>query len=46
MLQAVWVQAVTVSFDGDDFAEDLIGFNRLIEGTRRIAAKDKEAFFG
>ncbi len=32
VLEAVWVNIAAVSFDGDDFAENLIRFNRFIKG--------------
>ncbi len=32
VFEAVWIEASTVSFDGNDFAEDLFGRNWFMKG--------------
>ncbi len=39
---AVRIKAATVSFDGNDFTEDLFGRNGFIKGAWSIAAKNKK----
>ena len=46
MLAAVWINAVAVSFDADDFTENLFRFNGFIKVVRRIAAKNEKKFLG
>ena len=41
MSQAIGIDNVAVSFDGDDFSEDLFSGDRFIRGSRSISAKNK-----
>ena len=42
MSEAVWIETAAVSFNRDDFTENLVGCNRFIEVEGGIAAEDKK----